>query len=341
MAKLNELFDVVYGNKFDLNKMEHLARSAGGVSFVGRAEGNHGVSATVKPISGVPPYPAGFITVALGGARLLCSFVQEYPFYTAQNVAVLKPKVPMTFAQKLFICICIRANRFRYGAFGREANRTLRTLEIPDLEDFPEWVSSAVESSPALNEVKTALADVGALTAKRPKRKPSGAELVKVSDVFSVVYGSNLELNRLEKTDEGINFVSRSGRNNGVTAKVKPVAGLEPIPGGVLTVAGGGSVLETFYQAEPFYSGRDLYYLKPKVQLTAEEMLFYAHCIRANRYRYSYGRQANRTLKDILIPSLDQIPSWVYGASSRVVSELTTEGLTAFEDTKSAACKST
>lgn len=33
-----------------------------------------------------------------------------------------------------------------------------------------------------------------------------------------------------------------------------------------------------------------------------EELLFYSYCIRKNKYRYNYGRQANKTLKDILIP---------------------------------------
>lgn len=331
MAKLNELFEVTYGNKYDLNKMLLLPRHAGGVSFVGRAEGNHGVSATVRTVNGVEPYPAGLITVALGGSRLLCSFVQEYPFYTAQNVAVLKPKIPLTFSQKLYVCLCIRANRFRYGAFGREANRTLRTLEIPSLESFPSWVQSVTKGSSALDDIGSALEAVAALSSDRLARKRQGDDMVTVSDLFSVVYGSNLELNRLERDEEGVNFVSRSGRNNGVTAKVKRLPDFPPIAGGVLTVAGGGSVLETFYQAEPFYSGRDLYYLKPKLHMVPEEMLFYAQCIRANRYRYSYGRQANRTLKDIEIPAFHRIPKWVYGSCSRVVSELEGEGLIAFE----------
>ena len=33
------------------------------------------------------------------------------------------------------------------------------------------------------------------------------------------------------------------------------------------------------------------------------EMLFYEKCISLNKYKYNYGRQANKTLKDILIPS--------------------------------------
>ena len=45
-------------------------------------------------------------------------------------------------------------------------------------------------------------------------------KLIRVSDLFEVKYGSNLELNKLERDPAGINFVSRTERNNGVSAKV-------------------------------------------------------------------------------------------------------------------------
>jgi hypothetical protein len=95
----------------------------------------------------VQPYAPGVITVALGGTKLLSSFVQEYPFYTAQNVAVLTAKIPLTFPQKLFVCLAIRHNRFRYSAFGREANRTIKKLEIPAINEFPDWLSAATEEA--------------------------------------------------------------------------------------------------------------------------------------------------------------------------------------------------
>lgn len=136
-------------------------------------------------------------------------------------------------------------------------------------------------------------------------------KLVSLDSLFDVRYGSNLELNALIEDDAGINFVSRTSKNNGVSAKVRLIEGLQPIPAGVLTVAGGGSVLETFLQSEPFYSGRDLYYLTPIVEMTVAQKLFYAKCISSNRYKYSYGRQANKTLKTLLIPSIDNLPGWV------------------------------
>lgn len=132
-------------------------------------------------------------------------------------------------------------------------------------------------------------------------------ELVKISSLFHVKYGVNLELVNIDQcssTDiDAIPFVSRTEKNNGVSAFVYRIIDVEPNPSHTLSVAGGGSVLSTFYQPVTYYSGRDLYVLIPKKKLNVFEMLFYAKCIEANKYRYNYGRQANKTLKDIMVPS--------------------------------------
>ncbi|WP_152625252.1 hypothetical protein [Cellvibrio sp. OA-2007] len=146
-------------------------------------------------------------------------------------------------------------------------------------------------------------------------------KLVPLSKLFSVTYGVNLELNRMILDSSGIPFVGRSDRNNGVTARVSPLADITPNPAGTLSVAGGGSVLATFLQYEPYYSGRDLFYLTALVPMSDSQKLYYCACIRSNRYRYSYGRQANKTLKDLLIPTLKSIPSWVDDGLSRVATD--------------------
>ena len=147
-------------------------------------------------------------------------------------------------------------------------------------------------------------------------------KLVPLSSLFSVTYGVNLELNRMTLDRAGLPFVGRSERNNGVTARVAPVPGLTPNPAGTLSVAGGGSVLATFLQIEPYYSGRDLFYLTPLVKMTDSQKLYYCSCILANRYRYSYGRQANKTLKDLPLPDFADLPAWVVDGLPRVVTAL-------------------
>ncbi len=131
-------------------------------------------------------------------------------------------------------------------------------------------------------------------------------KVVPLKELFEPIYGINLELVHLEKCNkkdpESIRFVSRIEHNNGISAYVKRISNINPNPAHTISVAVSGSVLSSFYQDKEYYSGRDLYYLKPKRKMSKEEMIFYAHCIKANKYKYNYGRAANKTLKDILLP---------------------------------------
>jgi hypothetical protein len=144
LTELNKIFLVEYGNKFDRNKMALATKVETAVAFVGRSGNMNGVTAFVEPLDDIPPHASGYITTALGGA-ILSSFVQSRPFYTAQNVAVLVPPSDMSLAEKLYYCLCIQQNRHRYGAFGREANRTLRTLAVPTRSSVPKWVASVID----------------------------------------------------------------------------------------------------------------------------------------------------------------------------------------------------
>lgn len=132
--------------------------------------------------------------------------------------------------------------------------------------------------------------------------------MVKLSDVFDIWYGVNLEVVNCRITDEGIPFVSRQSVNNGIVCKVERIDNLIPNPKNTLSIAGSGSVLSTFYHQEEYYSGRDVYVAKPKQPLCDMEMLYYCFVIEKNKFRYNYGRQANKTLRDILVPSPEEIP---------------------------------
>jgi hypothetical protein len=280
MPKISELFVLEYGHSLELNRVDQVA-GAEGVNFVGRAARNNGVTARIGPIPGLAPAPAGTITVALngqGGAGV--AFLQPSPFYTGFHVMVLKPKQPMTEQEKLWWAMCITANRFRFG-FGRQANRTLKDLNLPSLNEKPDWVKTVdFVSSFAAN-----LAELKSLSepSTSPRAEEIGEDRCSIQDLFDVQYGTNLELLRLTKSDNGINYVSRTARNNGVAARILPLPDVDPSAGWALSVAAGGSVLETFVQFEPFYSGRDLYMLRPKATMTAEELTFYAASLRANQ----------------------------------------------------------
>lgn len=136
--------------------------------------------------------------------------------------------------------------------------------------------------------------------------------MVQVKDYFDLKYGVNLEFFNMEEDPNGIPFVARTEKNNGVVGKVKLIDGVLPNPANTISVSCGGSVMASFLQKEPYYSGRDLYYLIPKIKLTERELLYYCMCLKQNAWKYSYGRQANKTLKDLEIPPKHEIPAYVY-----------------------------
>lgn len=134
-----------------------------------------------------------------------------------------------------------------------------------------------------------------------------------VSDLFTVTPGHSLELNSLRACDprHGIAFVSRRGGNNGVAAYVREIPGVPPAAGGQMTCALSGNPMATFLQDRPFYTAFHVACLAPRVRMSRQLQLYYCTCLRENRYRYNYGRQANRTLGSIVLPDPADVPSWV------------------------------
>ncbi|WP_151764951.1 restriction endonuclease subunit S [Acinetobacter soli] len=140
--------------------------------------------------------------------------------------------------------------------------------------------------------------------------------LVKLNELFHIYYGHSLELNRLsqiEQNDRGIAFISRKMGDNGISAYVEEIKNLTPAASGQLTCAlGGNGVLSTFLQETEFYTGRDVAILKPLHKMSRQILLFYCLCINSNKFKYSFGRQANKTLKDLLVPDIESIPNYVF-----------------------------
>lgn len=267
-------------------------------------------------------YPEGTLFVSTNGeGSHSYSYVSTFKFACNSDVSVLIPKREMTINEKVYYARCITMNRYKFSYGRKPKGERLKQIELPDV--LPLWVHLVKPSDfwKALKRIKSL-----SLPSHDFYGKIKNQSFVRVHDIFDVKYGHSLELNRLlllSKKEGGVPFVSRVMGNNGISAYVAPIDGLAPIQGGVLSCAlGGNGVLSTFLQETPFYSGRDSAYLVPKMQLSTEELLYYCSCIWQNRFRFSYGRQANRTLKDLLIPSRDSIPDWVHGSLNRVADEL-------------------
>lgn len=319
MPKVSDLFLLEYGHSLELNRLSP-SSSSKAVNFVGRAARNNGVTSRVAPIRGIAPAPANTLSVALGGqGGAGVAFLQSAPYYCGRDVMILNPRTEMSKKELLWWATCITANRFRFG-FGRQANRTLKDLRLPDPAHIPSWVDQVDFRAPiisALEKIKNI-----SRNAPRASKGVIGAARSRVEDVFQVTYGNSLELNRMRPDPKGVNFVARTAKNNGVVSRVTCPADCIPVIGGCLSVAVGGSVLETFVQKDEFVTGFHVMVLRPREEMCFEEMMFYAACLRANQWRYSYGRQANRTLRDLQIPSRGAAPSWAYGSFVTVADQL-------------------
>ena len=137
-------------------------------------------------------------------------------------------------------------------------------------------------------------------------------KMIQIQDLFEVYNSQNLALNACTVNEQSSYvLINRSEKNNGIAARIDAPAGKQPFPAGLMTVALSGSVLSTFIQNEPFFTSYHIAALKPKIKLSIRQMLYYKMCIEANKFRYNYGRQANRTLRLLEIPAPEEIPAWV------------------------------
>lgn len=140
---------------------------------------------------------------------------------------------------------------------------------------------------------------------------------MRVDDLFEIRSGNSLTLSKLRSSTVGgggIPFVSRQTVNNGVAAYVQRIPGIVPNPAGEITCAlnGEGGALAAFLQDRPYYTGYHVARLKPLREFSTAELLYYCRCIWENHYKYSWGRQANRTLASVEVPAPTQIPAWVH-----------------------------
>ena len=279
MKPVSELFDVVYGHSLELNRLKPLSKADGGVAFVSRKMGDNGISAYVAPIPGVEASPAGLLTSALGGNGVLSTFLQEEPFYSGRDMALLRPKIQLTKPQLLFYCYCIVSNRYRFS-YGRQANRTLKHIMVPEPHELPDYVYQTDITRfdgcdrPANGAVPSAL-DV------------CNWKAFTLQDLFTVRKGQRLtKANMLPGT---MPYIGASDTSNGVTAHI----GQDSIhKGGTISVSYNGSVAEAFYQPVDYWATDDVNVLYPKgFALTPTTALFICTIIRMEKYRFNYGRK--------------------------------------------------
>lgn len=307
MVELNELFDIEYGNQADLNKLAR-ASSSDGVRFISRSSENLGFQCYVKKDKKLKVYKGGTITVTLGGTYVLSSFVQPDDYYTGQNIKVLTPKVEMSDVEKYFYCFAIASNRYRYTSHGREANKTLDNLLVPDIDEIPEWVYEDLAiNSPSVKAQHNKLVSL--------EDRNWGWFFLK--DIFPVLQKCKCT-NATVLLSEGddIYYIGAKKTDNGVMQKVKMVNGLVSKGNAMVFIGdGAGSVGYATYQEDDFIGSSTLT-CGYSAYLNKYTGLFLVTILDLERYRFSFGRKyGKRQIENmkIKLPSTPKgEPDWQF-----------------------------
>lgn len=213
----------------------------------------------------------------------------------------------MSDAVKLYYCMCLRRNKFRYS-YGRQANETLKDLQIPTLDEIPDYVTSF--SAESFRRQMVASADISGLHEKATIVSKE-IELTPLKELFDVTNGiASSEVQRSErpKSDNWIPFVRPSYKQStSIDAYVNRymVPRDKVFPKGTLYVStdGQGSHTYSYVSTSDFVPNSNVAVLRPRRAMTLREKLFYAMCITRNRFKFSYGRKPKGDkLTSIMLP---------------------------------------
>lgn len=285
--RVDDLFVLKNGNSFELIDMQVDKNSE--INFVSRTSSNNGVVELVEKVDGIEPYPAGTISVALSGNGVCSAFVQTKPYYTAYHVMVLYPKQKMSLTEKLFYCMCIKANAYRY-AWGRQANKTLKNIDLPD--QVPGW---AIETkiTPIRSKIKVEVNEV----------QVDDWRYFKLGGADGIFQFENCKCGNAGDLDAGndVFYIGAKKNNNGVMKKAAYNEKLVTKGNCIVFICDGqGSVGYTNYMDGDFIGSTTLTVGRNKY-LNKYNALFLVTVLDLERPKYSYGRKYRKHLQDTKI----------------------------------------
>lgn len=145
--------------------------------------------------------------------------------------------------------------------------------------------------------------------------------MIRLGDLFEIKNGyasSNIENIYPEKKKGLIEYKRPSNKLENTTAgyiEKNQIPNRYVFPKETLFVStdGQGSHTFSYVASNDFVPNSNISVLIPNIEMSLIQKLYYAQCITANRYKFSYGRKPKgKRLADIMLPSLNEIPSWVY-----------------------------
>lgn len=268
LIQVQDLFEVYKGKSYFKDFIEDKK----GLNYITTSEKNQGVKTKVHQNSNYKIFPKNTITVALQGS-VMSSFVQQEDFYLQTHVAALIEKRPLTIRQKLYYCLCFSANSNRFS-FGRKANTTFSTLEIPAPEEIPSWVETIELPQQMTGKAKS--------NEKVELPPVSEWKVFKYTDLFKLEKARGPKISEVKNITGSTAYISATSENNGV----KCFCNVKPEHEGKRITC--GHLGDCFYQEAPFI-GSNIVIMNPKFPINRQIGLFIITILNQNKFLFSYA----------------------------------------------------
>ena len=234
---------------------------------------------------------------------------QAKPFCSndSHNIALyLKDKVNASEIRYLFLIAVLRGTLYQKYSWGDSVSmKRIKddTFMLPvDASGEPDWAYMDEYMSEVMQEAEKSLehlsqadGDKHAIGIKNWKKFHLYDD-----DLFDIDMGTKLDRVKMAQVNPDVNFVGRANTNNGITARVDSIDGLEPYSTGNMTLSLGGEYLGScFVQPDKFYTSQNVVVLIPKWDMSFEVKQFIATMIfrESRSYYKAFIDELNRHIK--------------------------------------------
>lgn len=239
------------------------------------------------------------------------TFVQNSDFFIADNAFSLTLREEQGISVYLFLSTLLNREAMKYS-YGRTVSmEKYKKLLIrlpatangkPDFEYMAKYIES-LHSRPVTTAVR----------GKRMELDIESWGSYTLGSLFDFVKGKRLT--KADMIPGTVNYLGAVSENNGVRERIETTYCWKP---DCITVNYNGSVGEAFYQAEPFWASDDVNVLYAKEFWTLNRYIamFIITMIKANKYRFGYGRKWTlEKMKDTVVKlpcKKDGMPDFEY-----------------------------
>lgn len=273
--QIGELFNIEKGTRLTKANMQN-----GNIKFIGASASNNGVTAFIGNREHL--HPSNTITVSYNGS-VGEAFYQPDSFWASDDVNVLYPKFNLNKYIAMFVIPILKLKGKQYAFIDKWKKEDMEKDTIPlpvthkgkpDWEYMENFISKMTEQQSS--NIRELIKITPPIYRNNLNIKTRRFHLY---DIFQIDMGTKLDKINMQTDNPEVDFVGRANENQGVTAKVNRIDGIQPYKAGNFTLALGGALGSCFIQRNNFYTSQNVIVLTPKEDISIEAKLYLSSVI--------------------------------------------------------------